>query len=125
MTTGTAAVAIIPNPVSGPQPMPTISARASAKPDIQMIATFGVLNSGCVRPSARGARPLRAREEKKRVAAFAAAFEFATIELQIARNTRIQPVPQKTLPRLRHGSAPVACLTNPSKPAPNTHAYEH
>src|SRR3954454_7819465 len=124
-TTITARFAISATPISGPHFQPSRSESTTAKIDSQTIATCGVLNVGWVRPSGRGARRFRARGEKTRVAAFTAAFEFAVIEFTIARKTRIQPVLQKTLPRFRHGSAPVACATKLSKPAPKTHAYEH
>src|SRR3954465_13392913 len=122
MTRGTAGVAMMPKPTPGFHFQPTSSDSTTAKTVIQMIAMCGVLNVGCVRPSDCGASRFRDSEEKTGVAAFTAAFEFAAIELQIARNTTTQPVPQKTCPRFRHGSAPVACATKLLKPAPKTHA---
>ena len=62
ITGGTASVAIVKKPFSGPHLQPNSSATTSANTDIQMIATFGVLNCLCVCPSWRGASRLRASE---------------------------------------------------------------
>src|SRR5436853_7710634 len=104
ITGGTASVAIVKKPLSGPHFQPKSSATTSANNDIQMIATFGVLKRSCTRPSGRGARPLRAREQKRRVAALTAAFEVASTGMQIARKQSTQMADQHLLPSQRTGA---------------------
>jgi len=60
ITTTVAAVASMMNPFSAPHFQPMMNDSATAITVLTMIATFGVLNLGCVRASAFGAMPLRA-----------------------------------------------------------------
>src|SRR5436190_22138584 len=90
-TSGTAHVAMKAKPISGPHFQPNVSESASAKADIQMIATCGVLNRGWVRASGIVASAFLASAKKTGVAAFTAAFEFAASEFRNARKTTTQP----------------------------------
>ena len=105
------------------QPRP--SATTSPSTVCARMATCGVLCSGCVRPNTRGRAPLRPSEYRTREAAVAPAFEFASAELMIAKNTSTQPAPQNMIPRSRHGFADdVAVFVKSPNPVPITHAYE-
>src|SRR6266508_4910403 len=87
--------------IRSPYFQPSNSDTASPRIVCAMIATCGVLCTGCVLANARGRTPLRPSTYITRDAAFTPAFEFASAELMIAAKISTQPPLQNTIPRSR------------------------
>src|SRR5215469_728515 len=96
------------NAVVGVYCSPSHSVSTRPTPNVKMMATYGDLIRGWVRPKAFGITRMRPIAHRHRVAAHPPPLEQAALEFRNAMNKKTQPTPQTAVAMRFHGLPPPA-----------------